>query len=205
MFILHFFFQMFPQSFDTQTPGNGLAISKVLFFFFGFFLGYASKFATLYKLNSSSCPDNYNYNLETSNSSVLEREKTEVSTENKFSEFLGFSKFKFACNSQTAYEELTRLYLKRQQLEEHNSRGEANRDRKATILRKTQQARSAEGSFKLCVKSMLPELLTKWEDDLKKGLLRRNTQWSDRAEEEIGGITLKTLEETTILLDKSTK
>lgn len=115
-------------------------------------------------------------------------------------EFLDFSKSQFACNSQAAYEELTRLHFKRIQLETHNKRGDANRDRTSTILRKYQSASSAESSFRSCMNSMIPELLDKWDEDLKGGKVSLR-KWSQSDEVKINGITLQTLEETANAID----
>jgi len=100
----------------------------------------------------------------------------------------------FSCNSQFAFEELTRLHKRHQQLEAHLKKGEANRDRSAVILRKTGQARAAENAFRECMNSMMPELLSEWDALLESNKINFYA-WDDKNEAEHNGITLEVLNE----------
>lgn len=107
----------------------------------------------------------------------------------------------YSCNVLKAFEELTYLHKKAEDLQEHNRRGEANLARKATIARKANAAAAASGSFKNCVAIMSPELLKFWEEKFNNGKLSYHA-WSDRKEKGIpGGITFEELEETADSLD----
>jgi hypothetical protein len=106
------------------------------------------------------------------------------------------SAHQFSCNTELAYEELTKLHQTSARLKEHVKRGEANRDRTQTIIRKSLGAQKSEQSYRSCLEKMMPELLVVWDDDLKSGKLRKGNKWDDTKEETIGGITFKTLEET---------
>ena len=102
---------------------------------------------------------------------------------------------KYSCNTLKAFEELTLLHERAKDLEEHRRRGEANLARKGTVERKATAALAAENSFRKCVGTMMPELLTEWENKVRKGDLS-SRGWNDAKEERIGGITFSTLEET---------
>lgn len=112
-----------------------------------------------------------------------------------------FSEHQYACNTRGAYEELTNLHKRSKDLDEHKKRGEANRSRQATIVRKADAARAAEHAFRECVSTMMPELLNFWDESLKKGDLNFHT-WS---EEKNNGITLALLEDTADTIDKELK
>jgi hypothetical protein len=106
----------------------------------------------------------------------------------------------FSCNSHAAYDELTKLYSRRVELEKHRARGEANRDRTAVILRKTGQAEAAEQAFRSCVGKMVPELLKVWDDDMRKNRLRvREKLMNSKYDQD--GVNLAVLEETADMLD----
>lgn len=107
----------------------------------------------------------------------------------------------FACNARRAFDELTRLHSVRSDLEARQSRGEANRARTATIVRKTGQAKAAEASFRNCVKDMMPELFVRWESDLKSNKLNFR-KWDEYSEELVGGISFEDLQKTAEDLDR---
>lgn len=106
----------------------------------------------------------------------------------------------FSCNSRAAYDELTSLYSRRVDLQEHRAKGEANRDRIAVISRKTGQAEAAETAFRSCVGKMMPELLRMWDDDLRKKQLKFRKRKSNKNYDE-DGINFSVLEETADMLD----
>ncbi|CAL6334870.1 unnamed protein product [Bathycoccus prasinos] len=101
----------------------------------------------------------------------------------------------YSCNAARGYEELSRLHQRSIALTRRRDKGEANRDRTATIARKQSNAMAAENAFRGCLNGLMPELLTKWDEDLKSGRLKRNS-WDDRSEKDIGGITYAVLEDT---------
>lgn len=106
----------------------------------------------------------------------------------------------FSCNAVKAFEELTLLHRKRKELEDRNRKGEANLARKATVARKFTAASAAEGAFRKCTNSMMPELLSLWDAKLERGELDIHG-WNDSKENQIGGITFATLEATADLPD----
>ena len=110
------------------------------------------------------------------------------------------SKNQFACNSLEAFEELTRLHWKAENLHEHEKRGEANRDRYATIRRKAAAASTAESAFRKCVSSFMPELLNLWDKKLKLGHIDFRA-WNGAKEKAVDGISFQTLEETAKSMD----
>jgi len=108
---------------------------------------------------------------------------------------LSLSEHQYACNPLNAFEELTLLHKKAKNLVDHRRRGEANLARQGTVERKATAAIAAENVFRKCVGVMMPELLTEWEDKLKRGDLTARG-WNDLKEKRIDGITFSTLEET---------
>jgi len=115
-------------------------------------------------------------------------------------QIIELSKNQFACNSFEAFEELTRLHMRAENLHEHEKRGEANRDRLATVRRKASAASSAESAFRKCVSSMMPELLNLWDEKFKLGQIDFKA-WNDAKEKAVDGISLQTLEETAKSMD----
>ncbi|CAL6335073.1 unnamed protein product [Bathycoccus prasinos] len=77
----------------------------------------------------------------------------------------------FSCNAVKAFEELTLLHRRRKELEDRNRKGEANLARKATVARKFTAASAAEGAFRKCTNTMMPELLSLWDAKLERGEL----------------------------------
>jgi len=110
----------------------------------------------------------------------------------------------FSCNSQAAYEKLTKLHQAAKSLESRHKKGEANRARTATIGRKFESARAAETAFRSCVGTMMPEVLSSWDNKLKLGKLDFQG-WDDEKEKENDGITFEVLEKTADSLDASTE
>lgn len=106
----------------------------------------------------------------------------------------------FSCNPRGAYEELTNLHYYRTKLEKHQKRGEANKARTATILRKVQQAEAAESAFRSCIQKTIPEVLKVWDGDLQKKSLRNAFLLYDK-EQDKNGIDLKVLQDTAVMLD----
>lgn len=113
---------------------------------------------------------------------------------------IALSKNQFACNSLEAFEELTRLHRKAENLREHEKRGEANRDRLATVRRKAIVASSTESAFRKCLSSMMPDLLNLWDEKFKLGQIDFRA-WNDAKERAMDGISLQTLEETAKSMD----
>ena len=101
----------------------------------------------------------------------------------------------FSCNTRRVLDELTRLHSISNMLEARRKRGEANIARTATIARKTGQAQAAEASFRRCVGDMMPELLERWESDLRSNKLKFS-EWDEFAEKQVDGITFEVLRET---------
>lgn len=99
---------------------------------------------------------------------------------------------KFSCNPRSAFERLTRLHKNRVKMDEHRKRGDANRDRIATITRKAIAADAEENSFRNCVKLVLPELLDHWDLKAAKGQL--SVGWDEDSENKNAGITVAELE-----------
>ena len=119
----------------------------------------------------------------------------------KATDLSSMSSQSFACNTRRAFDELTRLHRRSSELESRQRRGEANRARTATIVRKTGQARAAEASFRSCVKDMMPELLERWESDLKSNKLNFR-KWDEFSEQLVDGVTLEDLQKTAGDLDQ---
>ncbi len=111
------------------------------------------------------------------------------------------SEKKFACNAQSAFEELSRLHRKRNKLHEHELRGDANRARSQTIDRKANAAEAAETAFRTCIGVMMPELLEFWDDKKKRNQI--HSKWDDSRENAIDGVTFDTLEQTAEELDRT--
>lgn len=111
-----------------------------------------------------------------------------------------FSSHRMLCNARGAYEELTKLYRRSKDLNEHKKRGEANLSRQATISRKANGARAAEHAFRECVHTMMPNLLNLWDESLKKGEINFRG-WNDAREEKNDGVTLALLEDTADLIE----
>ena len=101
----------------------------------------------------------------------------------------------FSCNTRRVLDELTRLHKISDMLESRRKRGEANRARSATIVRKEGQSKAAESSFRRCVGDMMPELLERWESDLNSNKLNLR-KWDESAEQQVDGITFDVLRET---------
>ena len=108
----------------------------------------------------------------------------------------------FSCNTRRVLDELTRLHKISDMLESRRKRGEANRARTATIVRKAGQAQAAEASFRRCVGDMMPELLESWESDLKSNKLNLR-RWDESAEQQVDGITFDVLRKTAEELDQA--
>lgn len=107
----------------------------------------------------------------------------------------------FSCNTGYAYDELTNLHHISNELKKRRVKGEANRARTETIIRKTVVAESKEQVFRECLTKMMPELLVVWDKDLKSGNLHKNKySLNDKAERKKGGITLADLEEAADML-----
>lgn len=116
--------------------------------------------------------------------------------------FFKLSENQFSCNAQKAFEKLTLLHFRANNLAEHNKRGDANKARTETVLRKFGQASSAEASFRICLSSIMPELLSKWDNELAHGKINVKA-WSEDNEINIEGITFETLERTADALEKA--
>ena len=166
---------------------------------FGFVLGYSG-----YKIPAtSSCNQISSFPFEVQrNKHVLEVNSGLKQEPEMFNGVDNLAKKAFSCNDRAAYDELTQLYVRRTELEKHRAKGEANRDRIATINRKTIQAESSEQAFRTCLKKMVPELLIMWDDDLREGKLRFKDILANSRYDE-NGINLKILEETADELDSS--
>lgn len=109
----------------------------------------------------------------------------------------------FSCNAQMAFEQITRLHKRVSDLALRRERGEANRVRIANLERKYTQAKSAEGAYRACMQSMMPELLEKWDRILKENKVP-DSMWTDRSEAKIQGIDLNTLMNTAAALEERT-
>ena len=105
-----------------------------------------------------------------------------------------FSGEKFACDTDRAYHQLTRLHQRSLGLARKKS-GQSNRARTETIIRKSGQAASAEKAFRVCLSDMMPELLARWDYDKENNSLNQNS-WDNSKEEGINGITKSVLIET---------
>ena len=109
----------------------------------------------------------------------------------------------YSCNSLAAFEKLTHLHHQTIYLEDRQKRGESNRARTATIIRKAGQARAAESAYRDCVSSMMPELLDLWDEKAKHGQVNTGG-WSEKNEKEVtNGITMKELNSMADMLDAS--
>ena len=117
-----------------------------------------------------------------------------------FMELEELSSKPFSCNTRSAYEELTRLHSRREQLEQREKRGESNRARTATIIRKAQEARAAEGAFQACLRNTIPELLMVWNEDLKTNSVRLKEASFNKLHDK-DGVNLDVLQETADMLD----
>ncbi|CAL6334680.1 unnamed protein product [Bathycoccus prasinos] len=87
-----------------------------------------------------------------------------------------------------------------EKLREHEKRGEANRARLANVHRKAAAATSAESAFRKCVSSLMPELISLWDEKFELGQIDFRA-WNDSKEKKVDGITLQTLEETAKSID----
>ena len=91
----------------------------------------------------------------------------------------------FACNSQLAFDQLSHLHAKRLKLDDHAKRGDANRDRIATIERKASSARASETAFpQLHGMIMMPELLDYWDNNHDS---HKSKNWNEGKEKHLGG------------------
>ena len=101
----------------------------------------------------------------------------------------------FACNSQLAFDQLSHLHAKRLKLDDHAKRGDANRDRIATIERKASSARASETAFRSCMSMMMPELLDYWDNNHDS---HKSKNWNEGKEKHLGGegISFQILEQT---------
>ena len=113
---------------------------------------------------------------------------------------LDFSKTQVVYNSLRAFDELTRLHRNAEKLREHEKRGEANRARLANVHRKAAAATSAESAFRKCVSSLMPELISLWDEKFELGQIDFRAR-NDSKEKKVDGITLQTLEETAKSID----
>ena len=108
----------------------------------------------------------------------------------------------FACNTRLAFDHLSKLHARRINLDEHRKRGDANRARIGTIIRKATAADAAEGAFRGCLSMMMPELLELWDDKNREGKINMK-DWSSEKEKNIDGITRETLEQTASALESA--
>jgi hypothetical protein len=143
-----------------------------------------------------SVSQNLSSNLHSKPSAVLELYSlNRLETHPLLLELLALS-----CNTRSAYEELTRLHSRREQLEQREKRGESNRARSATIIRKAQEARAAEGAFQACLRNTIPELLMVWNEDLKTNSVRLKEASFNKLHDK-DGVNLDVLQETADMLD----
>jgi len=105
----------------------------------------------------------------------------------------------FACNARLGLEELSKLHQNRVKLGTRRSKGEANRDRTANIIRKAGKAEAAESAFRTCVQVLMPEVLKFWDERSIEGKLVFNS----KKYENDGGIDIHVLEETADRLDET--
>ena len=115
------------------------------------------------------------------------------------SSIYSFSGEKYACDTDRAYHQLTRLHQRNLDLATKKT-SQSNRARTETIIRKSGQAAAAESAFRLCLRDMMPELLAHWDHDKDKNSLKQNS-WDDSNEESIDGITKSVLIETAEALE----
>jgi len=166
----------------------GLAVTAVVIFMFGLFEGQ--------KLQTERCSINSHKDF-----NPLEiQEKPKLEESRPVDKLMSFSSQEFACNSQLALEELSILHAKSLKLVAHSKRGDANRDRTATINRKAAAAVASENAFRSCMSTMMPELLKFWDEENNKGHL---TTFSEEKEQRIDGITFQVLEQAAIELENS--
>jgi len=120
------------------------------------------------------------------------------------SDFSNYGSAAFACNTQRAFETLTRLHMKRIKLDEHRVRGDANLAREGTISRKATAADAAENAFRDCMNVMMPELLNDWDEKSRTKQLNIRKQWDEQKEEKnTEGITFKEFELTAAEIENS--
>lgn len=108
---------------------------------------------------------------------------------------------KFSCNPYSAFERLGRLHKNRVRLDKRREKGEANKARTATMVRKAGTADAEESSFRNCLKLVLPEVLEAW--DQKAANSQLSTGWDEDSEKEISGITFTQLEKAADELESS--
>jgi hypothetical protein len=105
----------------------------------------------------------------------------------------------FACNVRASLEQLSKLHLRRVNLEKRRERGEANLDRTANIIRKTGQAEASEASFRKCLQTTIPEALKVWDERAKHNIFG----FDATKYEGFGNIDIEVLENTADMLDES--
>ncbi|CAL6333917.1 unnamed protein product [Bathycoccus prasinos] len=108
---------------------------------------------------------------------------------------------KFSCNPYSAFERLSRLHKNRVRLDKKRKKGEANRARTATIVRKAGVADAEESAFRNCLQLVLPEVLEEW--DQKAANSQLSVGWDEGSEKKISGITFTQLEESADELESS--
>jgi len=175
---------------DHQFNRGLLVGGALIIFTFGLYLGE--------KLASESCRKN-SYSVLAP--SVNQGRLPEIEEPLVLDKVFSFSEKEFACNAQLAFEELSRLHAKRLNLDAHSKRGDANRDRTATITRKAVAADAAENAFRGCLNRMMPELLKFWDEKNSKGQLKRH--WDEEKERNIVGITFEVMEQSALELEDS--
>lgn len=179
----------------NKVPSIYIALQVIVpALFFALGLSYGSRYHSLSTKLVREARMCKTFTQETSN-----RTLTGVSAAYQEEKYADIGSSPFSCNVMRGYQELSRLHERSVQLTKHMKKGEANRDRTATIIRKQGNAMAAEGAFRKCVGDLIPELLAKWDEDLKKGL--KLYTWDEKKEKDIDGISFEILEETAASLD----
>ena len=180
----------------TSVPEYSGHLKCMLCFALGVTLGHYSVFCPNLP-SASSLPIFPKSNIEPTYSTTSDSQSR---SSKGFMELEELSSKPFSCNTRSAYEELTRLHSRREQLEQREKRGESNRARTATIIRKAQEAQAAEGAFRSCVRSTLPELLMIWDEDLRTNSVKLKDASFNRFLDK-DGVNLDVLQETADMLD----
>jgi len=176
----------------SDPPGSASILIQLLLciacsFLFGLYLG---------KTVATSCPRTICESLPLPESLV-----TNAPQKMPMVDRSNYGSTAFACNTQRAFETLTRLHMKRIELDEHRVRGDANLAREGTIARKATAADAAENAFRDCMNVMMPELLNDWDEKSRKKEINIKRRWDEKKEEEIGGISFKDFEQTAAEMD----
>jgi len=176
---------------SSDPPGSAVFMQLLLCiacsFLFGMYFGKTTEYCPRTICENSPQPDNL---------VTYDPQKMPL-----VSDLSNFGTAPFACNTQRAFETLTRLHTKRIKLDEHRLGGDANLAREGTIARKATAADAAENAFRDCMNVMMPELLNDWDEKSRKKEINIKRRWDEKKEEEIGGISFKDFEQTAAEMD----